>query len=88
MGILAFGKFEVVRWRRGCGRGGRGTCLVCEWGWGVGGLVGVAGCLFGSGTDSVEQACNIFYILHWILYFLPLSEGRGDLQWWKGREKR
>jgi len=20
---------------------------------------------------GVEQACNIFYILHWILYFLP-----------------
>jgi len=43
MGILAFGKFEAVRWQRGRGRGGRGTCFVCERGWGVGGLVGVVG---------------------------------------------
>jgi len=37
--------------------------------------------------NAVEQACGIFYILHGILYFLPLGEGRGDLWWWKGREK-
>jgi len=36
--------------------------------------------------NSVEQACNIFYTTQDTL-LLTLGEGRGDLRWWKGREK-
>jgi len=34
----------------------------------------------------VEQACNIFYILHRILYFLPKVRGEGTCS--GGREER
>jgi len=40
----------------------------------------------GNSDDIVEQACNIFYILHWILYFLPLVRGEGTCG--GGREER
>jgi len=36
--------------------------------------------------DYVEQACNIFYILHRILYFLPEVRGEGTCG--GGREER
>jgi len=35
---------------------------------------------------SVEQVCNIFYILHRILYFLPEVRGEGTCG--GGREER
>ena len=35
---------------------------------------------------DVEQACNIFYILHRILYFLPEVRGEGTCG--GGREER
>jgi len=36
--------------------------------------------------ECVEQACNIFYILHRILYFLPEVRGEGTCS--GGREER
>jgi len=36
--------------------------------------------------NPVEQACNIFYILHRILYFLPEVRGEGTCG--GGREER
>jgi len=41
---------------------------------------------FTSAEDDVEQACNIFYILHRILYFLPEMRGEGTCG--GGREER
>jgi len=34
------------------------------------GILGVVTVSVSTGV-GVEQVCNIFYILHWILYFLP-----------------